>query len=132
MSKEGDIHAALMAQVEALTGYDILWPQKGGDVPPGEYLSVFHMPNDTQRMGLAHDDPRAWGGLLVIHLVSNTGTYEAESRNKAGAIADQFPLGLALDFGEVSAEVFNTYVRPGREVNARWETPIYIEYRGQF
>lgn len=130
MSIEGDIHAALMARVETIIGYPILWPQKGGDRPAGEHLSVYHLPNDNSRRFLADDAPRARKGFIVLTLVSPLGGYEAVTRRKAGEIEAHFPLGHIFERGGVRLRVHNTTTKGGREVIGRWETPIWIEYRG--
>lgn len=130
MNIEGDIHGALMARVETISGYPILWPQKGGARPPGEHLSVFHLPNDNQRPFLSDDVPRQRKGFLVLTLVSPLGGYEAVTRRKAGEIEAHFPLGYIFKRGAVSLRVHNASIKPGREVSGRWETPIWIDYRG--
>jgi hypothetical protein len=35
-----------------------------------------------------------------------------------------------LTFNGTSVSVYNTTVKQGQEIDNRWETPIWIEYRG--
>lgn len=130
MSIEGDLHSALMAKVETVTGYTVLWPQKGGDKPAGEFLSVFHLPNDNGREFLGSGDPLDRRGFIVLRLVSPLGEYEVVSKRKAGEIAETFALDTVLTFNGTSISVHNSTVKQGQEIDNRWETPIWIEYRG--
>jgi hypothetical protein len=58
------------------------------------------------------------------------GEYEVVSKRKAGEIAETFALDTVLTFNGTSASVYNTTVKQGQEIDNRWETPIWIEYRG--
>lgn len=124
---EEDLHAALMAVAETITGYPMLWPQKGGDAPTGEHIRVNHLPNDNDRFLMCGDGPVRRMGFLVLMLVSPLGVYEAVTKKKAGDIAAIFPNGLAI-LNDI--RVRNTSIRAGRQDGVMWETPIWIEYQG--
>lgn len=130
MSVEGDLHAALMAEVEKITGYPVLWPQRGGDKPAGEHLTVAHLPNDNERRFLSASQPLGRMGYIVIYLVSPLGVYEAVSKAKAGDIAETLPIGTRLTVNGQIIRVHNHTIKQGSEVGGRWETPIWIDYRG--
>lgn len=127
MSIEGDIHAALMAQVQTVAGYTILWPQKGGDQPAGEHIRVSHVPNDNEPADLSTDVMERQG-FLFLTLVSDLGQYEAATRRKAGEIAAYFKRGSRLTYGSTTVKITGHTVRPGRQEGGRWETPIRISY----
>lgn len=124
---ESDIHSALMARVEAITGYPVLWPQKGGDTPAGEHISVFHLPNDNAPADLSSDVMRRQG-FIVLTLVSDLGQYEAVTKEKAGVIAAYFPRALRLTKNSTTVTITGHTVKPGRQVGDRWETPIWVSY----
>lgn len=127
MTVESDLHAALMAQVETITGYTVLWPQKGGDKPAGEYLAVYHLPNDNNPADLSSDALRRQG-FLIITLVSPLGEYEVVTKEKAGGIAAYFKRGLRLTKNTTVVTITGHTVKPGRQEGERWETPIWISY----
>ncbi|WP_420013924.1 phage tail terminator-like protein [Tateyamaria sp.] len=127
-NREDKLHAALMARAETITGYPVLWPQKGGNVPSAEHITVQHLPNDNDRRFLGGFDPLISKGFLIITLVSPLNTYEAVTKRKADEIAAAFPINDDLTHGGVTATVLNVSVRAGREEGQRWETPIWIEY----
>lgn len=128
MSVEADIHAALMARAETLTGYTMIWPQKGGDHPAGEHVRVSHLPNDNDPLSLS-GQTYVRQGFLVLTLVTDLGLYEATTKRKAGEIAAHFPRGLRLTRGSVTVTISGHSVRAGRAEEGRWETPIFISYR---
>lgn len=133
MTVEADIHAALMAQAEVMVadlGYPTLWSQKGGDKPAVEHLAVAHLPNDNARMFYGGNDPMERKGFLIITLVSDLGQYEVVTKQKAGEIAAFFPNDMKLTKNGTTVSVFSHSIKGGREVSARWETPIWVEYRG--
>lgn len=130
MTVESDLHAALMAQVETITGYTVLWPQKGGDKPEGEHLVVRHLPNDNQRTFLGSTEPLERKGFIVIYLVSPVGVYEVTSKRKAGEIAETFTVDSPMTVNGQTVSIYSHTVKQGREEGGRWETPIWIEYRG--
>jgi hypothetical protein len=120
----------MMARADAMAtalGYDVLWPQKGGDVPAGEYLTVSHLPNDNLAADLSSNVMERQG-FLIVTLVSPLGLYEATSKAKAGAIAAYFPRALRLTSNAVTVKITGHTVRPGRQEGQRWETPIWISY----
>lgn len=129
MSVEGDLHSALMARVETITGYPILYPQKGGDVPTGEHITAFHLPNDNTRAELAGQIMERQG-FLVLTLVSPLDVYEVVSKRKAGEIAAYFPNDLDLTSGTARVTITGHSVRQGRQEGQRWETPIWVSYWG--
>lgn len=127
---ESNIHSALIARTEDVRGYPILWPRKGGVKPEGEHVTVQHLPNDNTRLFFAGSDPVERKGFLILTLVSALGEYEVIAKRKAGEIAAVFPLDDKLSANGTTVSVFNVSVRQGREVDNRWETPIWIDYRG--
>jgi len=134
MSVEADIHIALMARAEVMAtalSYPVLWPQKGGDIPTGEHIAVFHLPNDNEPAELSSNVMRRQG-FLVITLVSPLGVYEAVTKQKAGAIAGYFRRASRLFTNRHDSTIVTITghsVRPGRQEGQRWETPIYISYQ---
>jgi hypothetical protein len=131
MSAEADIHVALMARAEVMAtalSYPVLWPQKGGDIPTGEHIAVFQLPNDNQPSDLSSDVMRRQG-FLVITLVSPLGVYEAVTKQKAGAIAGYFPRALRLTANTTTVTINSHSVRTGRQEGQRWETPIFVSYQ---
>lgn len=129
MSVEGDLHAALMGRVATITGYPILYPQKGGDVPTGEHITAQHLPNDNARAALAGQIMERQG-FLVLTLVSPLGGYEVVTKRKAGEIAAYFPNDLDLTFGDACVTITGHSIRQGRQEGQRWETPIWVSYWG--
>lgn len=127
---EQDIHAALMARVETITDTPILWPRKGDDQPAGEHIRAYHMKNDNQRMFFDGSDPMGRMGFIVLTLVSPLGQYQVLSEAKAQAIADVFPPDHVFSRGTFRAIVYKTDIKDGRQEGQRWETPIWIDYRG--
>ena len=130
MTVESDIHTALTAQAEVMIdalGYTALWPQKGGDIPTGEHVRVYHLPNDNQPAGLS-DQVYQRQGFLIITLVSDLNQYEATTKEKAGEIAGYFKRGLRLTKNTTGVKITGHTVRPGRQEGERWETPIWISY----
>ena len=128
MSKEGDLHSGLMARVESLVGVTLIWPQKGGEQPAGEFIKVDHLPNDNSRVFIGHSDPLDVRGFVVLTLVGELGVFEAVTKERAGAIADHFPIGFEFIDGVC---VHAVSVRAGSQGRDRWETRIWIDYRGQ-
>ena len=129
---EGDLHAALMARVEAMAtalSYTVLYPQKGGDQPAGEHVTAFHLPNDNQRGELAGEIMERQG-FLVLTLVSPLNIYEVVTKRKAGELAAYFINDLELTSGDVCVAVTGHTVKPGSQVGERWETPIWVSYWG--
>ncbi|KII11765.1 DUF4128 domain-containing protein [Phaeobacter sp. S60] len=124
---ESDIHAALMAQAETITGYSMLWPQKGGDQPAGEHIRISHVPNDNAPADLSSDVMERQG-FLYLTLVSDLGQYEAVTKRKAGEIAAYFKRGKPLKMNGTTVKITGHNVRPGRQEGGRWETPIRISY----
>lgn len=124
---ESDIHAALMAQAETITGYSMLWSQKGGDQPAGEHIRISHVPNDNAPADLSSDVMERQG-FLYLTLVSGLGQYEAVTKRKAGEIAAYFKRGQRLTVNGTTVKITGHTVRPGRQEGGRWETPIRISY----
>ena len=129
MTVEASIYAALMAQVETITGFPILWPQDGGDKPSGEHIRVAFLPNENRPVDLSSNQFFRQG-FLYLTLVSKLGEYEVVTRRKAGEIADYFPRALDLQHGGVTITITGHDIRQGRESGGMWETPIRISYRG--
>ena len=127
---EQDIHAALMARVETFTDLPLIWPRKGDDMPAGEHVRVAHVPNDNERMFQGGVDEVARRGFIVLTLVSPLGEYEVNSRAQAQTIADVFPRNYQFERGGFKAIVYDVTVKPGRQEGQRWETPIWVDYRG--
>lgn len=127
---EQDIHAALMARVETITDTPILWPRKGDDQPSGEHIRAAHLPNDNERMFQDGADPTGRNGFIVLTLVSPLGEYEVVAKAKAQEIADVFPMDYEFSRGTFKATVYRVNIKPGRQEGQRWETPIWIDYRG--
>lgn len=124
---EADVHTALMAQVEKITGFTLLWPQKGGEQPAGEHVRVSHVPNDNDAADLSSDVMERQG-FLYLTLVSDLGQYEAVTKRRAGEIAAYFKRGQNLTSNGTTVKITGHTVRPGRQEGGRWETPIRISY----
>ena len=130
MTVQSDLHTALMARVETMAAalaLPTLWPRKGGDVPEGEHLTVYHLPNDNVPADLSSDVMRRQG-FLIVTLISPLNVYEAVSQEKAGLIAAYFPRALRLVANATTATITGHTVKPGRQEGQRWETPIWISY----
>ena len=113
-------------------GYTVLYPQMGGDKPSGEHMRAYHLPNDTSRVFLKGNAPRLWAGFVILTLVSSTEEHEVVTKRIAGEIAEHFEIGEEIGTAPVVVRVQNHTVKQGREEDERWETPIWIEYRGYF
>lgn len=124
---ESDVHAALMAQVEKITGFTLLWPKKGGEQPAGEHVRVSHVPNDNAPADLSSDVMERQG-FLYLTLVSDLGEYEVVTKRKAGEIAAYFKRGQRLTSNSTTVKITGHTVQPGRQEGGRWETPIRISY----
>jgi len=130
MTVESDLHAALMARSEVMVAalsYPALWPQKGGDMPAGEHVRIYHLPNDNAAADLSSQAMRRQG-FLIVTLVSPLGVYEAVTKEKAGAIAAYFTRGLRLTENSTTVTITGHSIRAGRQEGQRWETPIWISY----
>jgi hypothetical protein len=130
MTAQSDVHTALMARAEVMASglsIDALWPRKGGEVPAGEYLTVYQLPNDNEAADLSSDVMRRQG-FLIVTLVSLLNVYEAVSQERAGLIAAYFPRALRLNANSTTTTITSHTVKPGRQVGERWETPIWISY----
>lgn len=128
MSIEGDIHAALMAHAETITGYTMVWPRIATEQPAGEHLRVSHVPNEPTTLDLSGKGLDLMG-FLYLTLVSDLLGHEAESMAKAGLIGAHFQIGQRLTSGEATLTITGRAIRPGRQENGRWETPVRISYR---
>ena len=131
MTAQSDVHTALMARAEVMASglsIDALWPRKGGDVPAGEYVRIYHLPNDDRAARLAGDVMQRQG-YLIITLVSSLNGYQAVTEERAGLIVGYFNRSLKLTANSTITTVTSHTVRPGRQEGERWETPIWIEYR---
>jgi hypothetical protein len=128
MSVDASLYAALMARVEEITDYPILWPQRGGDAPPVEHIRVSFLPNDNLPVDLCSNNFHR-RGFLYLTLVSPLGEYEVVTRRKAGEIAALFPRALDLARDGVTVTIVGHSIRQGREYDGMWQTPIRIEYR---
>jgi hypothetical protein len=128
MSIDGDIHAALMARVEAISGYQMVWPQKKTPEPEGEYIRVSHLPNDNREVDLS-GAAMLRKGFLYLTLVSPLTQHESVTREAAGDIAAQFQRGETLSRGGLKVKITTRDVRQGRPEAERWETPIRIGYQ---
>ncbi len=124
---ESDVHAALMARVQEITGFTMLWPQMGGEQPAGEHVRVSHVPNDNAPADLSSDVMERQG-FLYLTLVSDLGQYEVVTKRKAGEIAAYFKRGQRLTINSTTVKITGHTVRPGRQEGGRWETPIRISY----
>lgn len=129
MSIEGDIHAALMARAETITGYSMIWPKKSAAQPESEHIRVSHLPNEHRGADLSSQVLER-KGFLYLTLVSATGDDEEEAvtRRKAGEIAVFFPRAGVLTYGGINVKITGHTVGPGRLEGGRWETPIRISY----
>ena len=128
---ESNLHAALIGQAEVMVAalsYTAIWSQKGGDKPAGEHVTIQHLPNDNNQLGLS-DQISERQGFLIITLVSPLDIYEVVSKEKAGAIAGYFLSGTRLTVNATKVAIMSHSVRQGREQGQRWETPIWISYR---
>lgn len=128
MSTEGDIHAALMAQVETISGYTMVWPRIGTEQPDDEHIRVSHVPNEPRTLELSGNS-RDLKGFLYLTLVSDLQGHEAETMGKAGLIGAHFQIGQRLIHGDTTLTITDRAIRPGRQENGRWETPVRIGYR---
>ncbi|MFY0682615.1 MAG: hypothetical protein JXR13_18730 [Thalassovita sp.] len=128
MSVEGELHAALMAQVETISGFPILWPQVSADVPGSDHIRVSHVPNENSPADL-NSNKMNRQGFLYLTLVSGVARHEVETRNTAGDIAAYFRRGLRLSHNTTNVTITGHSIRPGRQEGGRWETPIRISYR---
>ncbi|GAA6162572.1 hypothetical protein NBRC116590_02760 [Pelagimonas sp. KU-00592-HH] len=128
MSVDGDLHAALMARVETLSGFTLVYPSLEQNEPEGEYVRVSHLPNDNQRVGLKDTDPLRRRGFIVLTLCSPLGEHEAVYRDRAGNIAAHFT-GQVFDYVEDTVSVHSVTVKPGRRERNHWETPVWVDYR---
>ena len=131
MTAQSDVHSALMARAEVMvTGLSLaaLWPRKGGDVPTGEHVRIYHLPNDDRAARLAGDVMQRQG-YLIITLVSSLDGYQVVTEEKAGLIVGYFNRSLKLTANSTITTITSHTVRSGRQEGQRWETPIWIEYR---
>lgn len=128
MSADASLYAALMARVEEITDYPILWPQRGGDAPSVEHIRVSFLPNDNLPVDLSSNSFHR-RGFLYLTLVSPLGEYEVVTRRKTGEIAALFPRALDLTRDGVTVTIVGQSIRQGREDGGMWQTPIRIEYQ---
>ena len=125
------IHAALMAQIEAMAlsvSIVVAYPGKGSEPEP-EYLRATHLPNIPDRLGLSDRAMLSRQGILALDLFSPFGQHEAVYKARGDAILAEFPLTLRLTAGSATVHIAKTYQLPGRADGARWFTPLRIEYR---
>lgn len=130
MSIQGNVVSALMARVNSLSGFAVVYPRKGAAQPSGEHVRASVVPNDNIPADLA-SNVMYRRGFVVLTLVSALGEYQVVSENRAGTIADHFPRGLRLTSGDATVKIVGHSVRQAREEGGRWETPVWIEYQSR-
>lgn len=128
MGVDADIHAALMARVATMTGFTIAYPGQRTN-PAGEYVEVRHLPNDNERIALGSTHEMARPGILQLTLCSEIGQYEVVYKQRAGTIADYFPMDLELDGTDFTARVYRVDIGQGMADGEYWRTPISVYYR---
>ncbi len=129
MSVRGDMVAALMAHVESLSGFGLVWAKKGEGQPDGEHVRISLVPNDDIAADIDTQVKRR-RGFIVLTLVAalTDDDYQVVIENKAGTIEEHFPRGLRLTSNGTTAKIVNSTTRTGRRESGRWETPVWIEY----
>lgn len=140
-SIETSIWRALRGRVQSLVLDPVLpisWPKETFTPPqaggkPSPYLEVRHLPNTNQRLYIGHADPHRRQGILQVTLKYPTALNHAEAIHQeiAGQIADHFPAGLPMPYGDLTLTVEKApdvaqSFRDGSD--PYWQTPVSIRY----
>lgn len=130
---ETEVHAALMARIEALaTSLPIEYPGRAFTPPAGgDWLRVTHMPNTPDRPGLSASASLRRMGFLQIDLFAQLDRHEIEYIEAARPIADHFNRDRRLTNGNSRVVIVNSYVGRGRKDDraSLWMVPVVVEYR---
>jgi len=130
MTKEADIHIALMDRVQTMAAdlvIPVIWPRKDTSDLAVEHVRAMHLPADNFPIDLSSDAYERQGILQLMHVTDLNG-YEVVSRNRCGEIAAFFPRGLELTSNSVTLKIRATSILQGIQVDAAWETPIRVQY----
>lgn len=127
---EANIHAALMARVESMTDFVILWPGIAQPRPAGEHVEVQHSPNASDRRGLSGKAALERRGFLYLAHYAPTGQHETVYKERAGLIAAHFPRDLWMEREGVRMRVHKVDVGRGAEDDGMWRTLVSVDYRG--
>lgn len=133
MGIETDIHAALMARVEAMS----LTPELVVTYPAdpvsqaAEFLRVTHLPNVPNRREVREGGATQYLGILQLDLMSPFGRHEVFYIKRADSIAAHFAPDLKMTSGAAVVDVWQSYRLGGRSTGDHWMTPLRIEYRAR-
>lgn len=130
MTPDANIHAALMARVEDLQGFVILWPGVETDIPKGEHVRVTHVPNANNRFAISSRTAVERMGFLYLAHYMPAGAHDVVYKERAGLIAEHFPRDLKMRYNGVTMRVNNTDVGRGVEEDGFWRTLVSVDYRG--
>lgn len=130
---EACIHGALMARVESLTltpVVPVIYPGPEAVRPAGEHIEAHHLPNQNIRRALSSSAPMIRLGYLQLTLCSVLGLFERDYRERAGQIAEHFPLDLPMTQEGVTMKVTRVDVQPGRKDETHYRTSVRVYYQG--
>lgn len=135
MGIETEIHAALMDQAASLSitpAMPTAFPGVSDDVREGDYLEVFHLPNEPTRTELESARPMDYFGFLQYNIYRRVtaNSWDVMSKVIADQIKAHFPPGIRLTYSGTTLKVVKCWARNGRkdQNGTHWQTPVFIEY----
>lgn len=136
MGVEANIHAALMARVEALTlspALPVSYPGVPFTAPDGDYIRVTHIRNRPVQRSVGTFTGSERMGLLQLDLFTriDAGSWQIVADDMADDIAAHFPRGLRMTSNGQLVRVFQSWVAQGVKDpdGTHWQTPVIVDYR---
>lgn len=126
-----DIELALFRRVKLLKlepELKVAYPNVAFDPPPGNYLRVDHLPNNSERPFFRSTDDHRHLGILQISVLSKEGAGSVAT-GIADQIAEFFPADLRLTENSVIVRVTKKPdTSPPLKDGSRWSLPVNISY----
>lgn len=135
MGIETDIHAALMDRAASLSvspAMETAFPGVADDVRDGDYLEVFHIPNEPSRTELESARPMDYFGFLQYNIFRrvSANSWDVMSKVIADQVRAHFAPGTRLTYSTTTLKVVKCWAGQGRKDpnGTHWQTPVFIEY----
>lgn len=122
------IDTLLPAYKKAFPGQKFEAPYSNGKLEP--YLSIVKVTAAPARRFIADGKPHERTGFLMITLVYPLGLDVSAYDQVAASIADHFPDGRKMVYGDVCVTVTSyPHVQDGYEDNGYWFIPVRVPWR---
>jgi hypothetical protein len=118
-----------LASFATARGLSVAWENISFDEPEALYLRAAMLPAPTTSDDLAGVH-RGYRGALQVLIVAPIHIGAGEALNHADALADHFPVNLALTSGGVTVRVTRpASIAPALQSETRYTVPVTIFYR---